>query len=183
MSQVAADLGQPGGYLDQIDKATADIDVQLVFCNAGYVLAGFVEKRYLVSSCPAACTLSQQVDLYLQECGRSCSQHRVQLHKCNASCLPFLHATGTILLITHATCCCCCITSCSHQCWCVQIDKKLKGCIVFTSSAAASIPSPFGAIYAATKCFISAFGAGLAPEVKHHGIDVLVAHPSPVASR
>lgn len=44
--QVPADLGQPGGYLDQIEKATADIDVQLVFCNAGYVLAGFVEKRY-----------------------------------------------------------------------------------------------------------------------------------------
>lgn len=65
----------------------------------------------------------------------------------------------------------------------LQIDKKLKGCIVFTSSAAACIPSPFGAIYAATKCFISAFGAGLAPEVKHHGIDILVAHPSPVASR
>lgn len=43
--QVPADLGQPGGYLDQIAKATADINVQLVFCNAGYVLAGFVEKR------------------------------------------------------------------------------------------------------------------------------------------
>ena len=46
LTQVPADLGQPGSYLDQIEKATADIDVQLVFCNAGYVLAGFVEKRY-----------------------------------------------------------------------------------------------------------------------------------------
>ncbi len=37
--------------------------------------------------------------------------------------------------------------------------------------------------YAATKAFISVFGASLAPEVKPHGIDVLVFHPSPVASR
>ena len=65
----------------------------------------------------------------------------------------------------------------------MQIDKKMKGCMVFTSSAAACIPSPFGAIYTATKSFMSAFGASLAPEVKHHGIDVLVAHPSPVNSR
>jgi len=64
-----------------------------------------------------------------------------------------------------------------------QIDKNLKGCIVYTSSAAACIPSPFGVTYAATKSFLSSFGAGLAPEVKHLGIDVLVAHPSPVASR
>ncbi len=65
----------------------------------------------------------------------------------------------------------------------MQIDKKLKGCIVFTSSAAACIPSPFGVTYAATKSFLSSFGASLAPEVKHLGIDVMVAHPSPVSSR
>lgn len=65
----------------------------------------------------------------------------------------------------------------------MQIDKKLKGCIVFTSSAAACIPSPFGVTYAASKSFLSSFGASLAPEVKKLGIDVMVAHPSPVSSR
>lgn len=65
----------------------------------------------------------------------------------------------------------------------MQIDKKMKGCIVFTSSAAACIPSPFGVTYAATKSFLSSFGASLAPEVKKLGIDVMVAHPSPVSSR
>lgn len=55
--------------------------------------------------------------------------------------------------------------------------------MVFTSSAAAAIPSPFSVQYAATKSFISVFGASLAPEVKPHGIDILVFHPSPVASR
>jgi len=38
---VGVNLGQPGQYLDEIAKATADIDVQVVFCNAGYVLTGF----------------------------------------------------------------------------------------------------------------------------------------------
>lgn len=45
------------------------------------------------------------------------------------------------------------------------------------------MPSPFSVLYAATKSFISAFGAGLAAEVKPFGIDVCVFHPSPVASR
>eukprot|EP00798_Chlamydomonas_sp_ICE-L_P010127 gene10127-8027_t len=77
-----------------------------------------------------------------------------------------------------------------------MVDNKLKGCVVFTSSAAAAMPSPFSVQYAATKSFVSSFGASLAPEVKPHGIDVLlppeviphgidalVIHPSPVASR
>ena len=55
--------------------------------------------------------------------------------------------------------------------------------MVFTSSAAAALPSPFSVQYAATKSFVSSFGASLAPEIKPHGIDVLVFHPSPVASR
>jgi short-subunit dehydrogenase len=57
------------------------------------------------------------------------------------------------------------------------------GCIVLTSSAAAAIASPFTALYAATKAFVSSFGASLAVEARHRGVDVLVFHPSPVASR
>ena len=70
---------------------------------------------------------------------------------------------------------------CWHTIW--QVQKKLRGCIVFTSSAAAAIASPFTALYAATKSFVSSFGASLAVEVRHHGIDVLVFHPSPVNTR
>jgi short-subunit dehydrogenase len=65
----------------------------------------------------------------------------------------------------------------------LQISTGVRGCVVFTSSAAAVIPSPFSVQYAATKAFVSVFGASLAPEVRPHGIDVLVFHPSPVASR
>jgi short-subunit dehydrogenase len=64
-----------------------------------------------------------------------------------------------------------------------MIAAKKRGCLVYTSSAAASIPSPFSVQYAATKSFLSTFGASLAPEAAPHGVDVLVVHPSPVASR
>ena len=38
-------------------------------------------------------------------------------------------------------------------------------------------------MYAASKSFLSTFGASLAAEVRHAGIDVLVFHPSPVSTR
>lgn len=65
----------------------------------------------------------------------------------------------------------------------LQLAKKLRGCIVLTSSAAAAIVSPMTVMYAATKSFLSSFGASLAVEVKHAGVDVLVFHPSPVNTR
>lgn len=43
--QVGADLGQAGGYMPTVIKATADVDVQIVFCNAGYILSGFFYTR------------------------------------------------------------------------------------------------------------------------------------------
>ena len=41
--QVGADLGKPG-YLEVVAQATQDIDVQVLFCNAGYMLTGFFEN-------------------------------------------------------------------------------------------------------------------------------------------
>ena len=38
---MGVNLGQPGAYLGTIADKTKDIDVQVVFCNAGYVLTGF----------------------------------------------------------------------------------------------------------------------------------------------
>lgn len=63
------------------------------------------------------------------------------------------------------------------------MEKKLKGCVVFTSSPAGFMPGPFAAMYASTKSFLSMFGASIAAEVKPLGIEVLVFHPSPIASR
>jgi hypothetical protein len=44
LTQVGVDLSRPG-YMPVIAKATADIDVQIVFCNAGYILSGFFYSR------------------------------------------------------------------------------------------------------------------------------------------
>ena len=42
--QIGANLGKPG-YMEDIAKGTADINVQVVFCNAGYILSGFFYTR------------------------------------------------------------------------------------------------------------------------------------------
>jgi short chain dehydrogenase len=62
------------------------------------------------------------------------------------------------------------------------VSQKKKGCVVFTSSIAASIPTPFAAMYASTKAFISQLAASLHIECQPLGIDVCAIHPSPVAS-
>ena len=63
-----------------------------------------------------------------------------------------------------------------------MIQQKKKGCIVFTSSVAAYIPSPFAAMYSATKAFISTLACSMHIECGPLGIDVVAVHPSPVAS-
>ncbi len=62
------------------------------------------------------------------------------------------------------------------------VSTKRRGCIVFTSSVAGFIPTPFAAMYASTKAFLSQFAACLHIEVQNLGIDVCAVHPSPVAS-
>ena len=42
--KVGVDLGVPG-YLDIIAEATKDLDVQIVFNNAGFMLTGFCDKQ------------------------------------------------------------------------------------------------------------------------------------------
>ena len=63
------------------------------------------------------------------------------------------------------------------------LDAGEKGFIGFTSSPAGCMPSPFAVIYGSTKAMLTEFAASLAPEVRSHGIDVTVVHPSPVSSR
>lgn len=44
--KVAVNLSESGAYLGPIREGTDDIDVQLIFSNAGYILTGFFEKWY-----------------------------------------------------------------------------------------------------------------------------------------
>eukprot|EP00429_Kryptoperidinium_foliaceum_P003482 CAMPEP_0176007910 /NCGR_PEP_ID=MMETSP0120_2-20121206/3476_1 /TAXON_ID=160619 /ORGANISM="Kryptoperidinium foliaceum, Strain CCMP 1326" /LENGTH=282 /DNA_ID=CAMNT_0017340685 /DNA_START=37 /DNA_END=881 /DNA_ORIENTATION=+ len=63
-----------------------------------------------------------------------------------------------------------------------MVSKKLKGCVVFTSSVAGWIPTPFSGMYGATKAFVSQLACCLHIELKALGIDVCAVHPSPVSS-
>jgi short-subunit dehydrogenase len=47
----------------------------------------------------------------------------------------------------------------------IMVEKKLKGCFVFTSSIAGFIPNPFAVMYGTTKAGLSQFAASLACEV------------------
>jgi hypothetical protein len=42
--KVGVNLGAPG-YMAEVASATADINVQVIFCNAGYILSGFFYTR------------------------------------------------------------------------------------------------------------------------------------------
>ena len=133
--KIGADLGKYDEYMKDIVEQTKDIDIQILFNNAGYVV-----------TC----------------CFTDMSEGAVfSNYNCNS--------TVSVRL--------------THHFLRKMLEKKQKGCVVFTSSPAGDIPNPTAALYGSTKNFLTEFGASLAPEVKEFGIDVLVMRPSPVASR
>jgi len=119
-------------YMDPIKQATQDLDISLLFNNAGFVTIGFFS------------------DLTLQR----------QLGNIECNMLAGVKLTHHFL----------------NQ----MLAKKLKGAIVFTSSPAGQMVTPFSVVYGATKSFVTAFATNLAPEIYWQGIDVQVLHPSPV---
>mmetsp|Transcript_43619 Transcript_43619/g.123459 ORF Transcript_43619/g.123459 Transcript_43619/m.123459 type:complete len:334 (+) Transcript_43619:65-1066(+) len=134
--QVKANLADcAGAWMRDVEGATKDISVQIVFNNAGYLLTGFFET------------------------------HTVDAHLANFHC----NLTANLRL--------------THHFYGRMLAEKLRGCIVFTSSPAGIMPSPFAAMYGCTKSGISSLAASLAVEGKGRGIDVHAVHPSPVFSR
>jgi short-subunit dehydrogenase len=121
-------------YMAKIRASTKDIEVRVVFCNAGFMVTGFFD------------------------------QTPIEKLLANIEC----NATSGVQVAHHF----------AKQ----LVTNKQKGCIVFTSSIAAAIPTPFAAMYASTKAFLSQFAACLHIELKPLGIDVCAIHPSPVAS-
>lgn len=131
---VPAKFDHKTDYMPGIIEATKDIDVAVVFNNAGYIVTGFFDQTSLDA---------QLANL-----------------ECNATaCVKVTHHFLQKML-----------------------NKKIKGCFVFTSSVSGFIPNPFAVLYGATKGFVTQFAASLAVEVRAMGIDVLAVHPSPVAS-
>mmetsp|Transcript_21031 Transcript_21031/g.49861 ORF Transcript_21031/g.49861 Transcript_21031/m.49861 type:complete len:333 (-) Transcript_21031:119-1117(-) len=121
-------------YLKQIQEATKDIEVPIVFNNAGFLVTGFFDQAPLGKL------------LVNMEC----------------------NATAAVNI--------------SHHFASKLVSAKKKGCIVFTSSVAGFIPTPFSGMYGATKAFVSQLACSLHIELQSLGIDVCAVHPSPVAS-
>ena len=121
-------------YLDKIAEATKDLEIKIVFNNAGFIVTGFMDQAPL---------------------GKLLA---------NIECNATASVNITHYFLGH------------------MVKNKWKGCVVFTSSVAGFIPTPFAAMYAATKAFVSQMACSLHIEVQNLGIDVCAVHPSPVAS-
>eukprot|EP00607_Mallomonas_marina_P008584 CAMPEP_0182420228 /NCGR_PEP_ID=MMETSP1167-20130531/4875_1 /TAXON_ID=2988 /ORGANISM="Mallomonas Sp, Strain CCMP3275" /LENGTH=291 /DNA_ID=CAMNT_0024595905 /DNA_START=146 /DNA_END=1021 /DNA_ORIENTATION=- len=131
---VAVKFDHKTDYMKDIIDGTKDINIGIIFNNAGYIVTGFFDQTNIDS--------------------------QLANMECNATaCVKVTHHFLQRML-----------------------NKKMKGCIVFTSSVSGFIPNPFAVMYGATKSFVSAFAASLAVEVRAMGVDVLAVHPSPVAS-
>jgi short-subunit dehydrogenase len=133
--QVGVTFAPGVDYMETIVAATKDIEIPIIFSNAGFIVTGFVDQA------PIAKLLVNM--------------------ECNA--------TSAINV--------------AHHFVKPLIASKRKGCIVFTSSVAAYMPSPFAAMYSATKAFTSTLACSMHIELKPLGVDVCAVHPSPVASR
>ena len=70
----------------------------------------------------------------------------------------------------------------THHFLAALVAKNKRGLIAFTSSSANLLPNPLSALYSATKAFMTMFAVSLAGEVRAQGIDIVVVHPSPIAS-
>jgi short-subunit dehydrogenase len=121
-------------YLKQIVEATKDIDIPIIFNNAGFLVTGFFDQS------PLGKLLANM--------------------ECNATAA----------------------VNVSHHFSSKLVAEKKKGCIVFTSSVAGFIPTPFSGMYGATKAFVSQLACSMHIELASLGIDVCAVHPSPVNS-
>lgn len=75
-----------------------------------------------------------------------------------------------------------CHVAITHHFARLMLQNGTKGLITFTSSAGCYLPGPTATLYSSTKAFLTNFAVTFAAEVKDAGIDVVVIHPSPVAS-
>jgi short-subunit dehydrogenase len=60
-----------------------------------------------------------------------------------------------------------------------DMKKRRKGCILNVASTAAYQPTPFTAVYGATKSYVLSFSEALAQEMKDYGVSVTCLSPGP----
>lgn len=129
------------------------------------------------------CTFSPGVD-YLKQIDEATKDITIQCIFNNAGFIVtgFVDQTPLPKLLANVECNATASFAIAHFFLQKLVSEKLKGCIVFTSSVAGFIPTPFAASYAATKAFVSQLACSLHIEVQSLGIDVCAVHPSPVNS-
>eukprot|EP00842_Homolaphlyctis_polyrhiza_P001971 jgi/Hompol1/2775/HPOL_006157-RA len=121
-------------YMAKIIEATKDVDIAMVFNNAGYIKPGLFSEASIES-------IMANFDV-------------------NASCtIPITHHFVRRMLA-----------------------RKKRSLVCFTSSSAGFLAAPMTGIYNSTKNWMTNFGASLAGELLDDKIDVLVVHPSPIAT-
>eukprot|EP01133_Synstelium_polycarpum_P016087 gene16087-19143_t len=119
-------------YMPIIAKATADIDVQILVNNCGYIqLSAFFRSP-------------------------------IEKQLANLECNMMSHVKLT------------------HHFLSRMIEKKLRGCITFTSSQSAFFPAPSCSTYGGSKAFLAEFAASLSVECYTYGIDVLCLMSGPI---
>lgn len=111
-------------------------------------------------------------------------QNDIRVIFCNAGYMitGFMDQTDMVAILNNIECNAISHIRISHYFIKKMIQNHNTGCIVFTSSVAGFIPTPFAVMYASTKAMISQYAASLHIENKPHGIDICAIHPSPVAS-
>lgn len=64
-----------------------------------------------------------------------------------------------------------------------EMQKKEQGKILFTSSIASVMPSPFEAVYGASKAFLTSFAESIRNEMKDYGVTVTILLPGPTNTK
>lgn len=64
-----------------------------------------------------------------------------------------------------------------------EMKKQERGKILFTSSIASAMPSPFEAVYGASKAFLTSFAESIRNEMRDYGVTITILMPGPTNTK
>jgi short-subunit dehydrogenase len=131
-------------YLKQINEATKDIEIPIIFNNAGFLVTGFFDQAPLGKLLAnVECTYIIYVEctvLFLMIVPSSLFLVNFPSHSfcfCSTALRPNKRTKGNATAAVNI----------SHHFVSKLVSSKKKGCVVFTSSVAGFIPTPFSGMY------------------------------------
>ena len=131
-------------YLKQINEATKDIEIPIIFNNAGFLVTGFFDQAPLGKLLAnVECTYIIYVEctvLFLMIVPSSLFLVNFPSHSfsfCSTALRPNKQTKGNLTANVNIT----------HHFVSKLVSSKKKGCVVFTSSVAGFIPTPFSGMY------------------------------------